>query len=108
MSINRGYDIILYLGSDLTIAWTGLTGATFTSATPTFRVSRTPGGNAIFEKTSGSGITVVSDTAVTITIDEADFDDPGLYYHGLQQNLAGATTLIATGRVVVRGAPQDI
>lgn len=76
-----------------------ITGATFT-----WEAARTVDGTAAITKTVGAGIALTSPATgvFTITLDEADTDDlEGLYYHEAEMVLAGDTSTVLTGNMIV-------
>ena len=80
-----------------------------TNASLTWRMSTSPDGEAIVEKTNAtptSGIVVTSATQgqLTVSIENDDVAEAGLYWHFLFVTIAGARTPVAAGRAVVMPA----
>lgn len=84
-------------------------GATMLAGVMTWRLSKMPGGAIALSKTEGAGIVASDDSNCTVTLSAADMSttglDPGLYFHALEQVLAGVTLQLASGRFVIRSSP---
>lgn len=81
-------------------------GATFGSGAVVWRLSKTPGGVAVLTKTEGAGIVAAGDADCTVTLSNTDTVlDPGVYFHALEQTLAGVVLQIASGRCTIRSSP---
>lgn len=81
---------------------------TLSTSTLEWRLALSPDGDAVFEKTVGSGITVTDEATDTLQLDVAvdDIDEPGLYYHSLTLTPSGGSKReVASGRGLFRGRP---
>lgn len=84
--------------------------ATMLAGAMAWRMSKTPGGAvAMTAKTEGAGIVAADDSNCTVTLSAADMAAadlvPGLYFHALEQTLAGVVIQLASGRFVLRSSP---
>jgi hypothetical protein len=97
MNANRSKQVYF----DLTDGGTPLD---LTDATLTWRMGPQPSGEAVLQKTTQQGITIIGDPTlgqVMLSIGSADISDSGVYWHDLSYTLAGNTYTVAAGRVVV-------
>lgn len=101
---NARQDFVMSAGKAVTVNFS-VPGADLTSGTLTWRIAKSPGGVKVVSKTNGSGIGTITGTSCVLTIADGDIVDPGLYWHNLEQTIAGVTTPLLEGRVIVRYLP---
>lgn len=99
-------DFIVDSRQGLTLRFTVANAALMSVDGITWRLSLTSDGEAEVEKTVGSGIAVVDDENIDVTLDDGDLTEPGLYYHVLFQTIADDDRMLSRGRAFVRPLPS--